>query len=160
WLLGLALLTASLVGASHVLHSRQTEPPANTKAPAERAAAGPHGVICHGTVAIDGVPPDGVPLAPAQPGEATEGLVYEGQTARKGDLLLRVDDEPAQQAVALAEIGVRVAEAQLAEAHQAQDRYRYGLEAQQAAVDAAKAKVAAGEAQVRRLEGLRAREMT
>ena len=35
WLLGLALLTASLVGASHVLQSRQTESPPQAKPSAE-----------------------------------------------------------------------------------------------------------------------------
>src|SRR4051812_31276125 len=63
WLLGLALLTASLVGASHVLQSHQTEPPPQPKASAERPAANGHGVYCLGNVAIDGdVPPDGVGL--------------------------------------------------------------------------------------------------
>src|SRR5436190_855345 len=78
WLLGLILLTGSLIGASQVLHSRQTEAPPQSKSPADRTATAPHSVVCLGTVAIDGgVPPDGVALFPTQPGEVTEVLVYE-----------------------------------------------------------------------------------
>ena len=113
-------------------------------------SAGAHGVVCLGTVAIDGgVPPDGVALAPSQQGEVTEVLVYENQSVQKGTILLRVDDEPAQKAVVQAESGVRIAEAQLIEARQGLERHRALVEAQQAAVNGAKFKVEAGEADVR-----------
>jgi multidrug resistance efflux pump len=102
--------------------------------------------------------PDGVPLAPMQQGQVTEVLVYEGQTVHKGDILLRVDDEAAQLTVALAEKGVRIAQAKLDEARQGPERYRHALDAQQAAVDSAKAQVASAEFTVRRLEALK--EMT
>src|SRR5205823_14580627 len=110
WLLGLALLTASLVGASHVLQSRQTESPPQAKPSAERPTANGHGVYCLGNVAVDGdVPPDGVALAPTQQGEVTELLIYAGQNVKAGDILLRVKDDLFQKKVVEAELGVRVA---------------------------------------------------
>jgi multidrug resistance efflux pump len=154
WLLGLALLTASLVGASHVLHSR-AEAPGGAKAAASLAGE-PHGVICHGTVAIDGVPPDGVGLAPGQLGEVTEVLVYEGQSVRAGDILLRVNEEQHQAVVAQAQIGVQLAEQQVAKARRGLEQHRLGVEAKRAAVEAAKHGVAAAEAKLRRARALRA----
>src|SRR5438067_8802185 len=81
WLLGIALLTASLVGASHVLHSRPSADPTprDGKVPAERSFSGPPGVVCLGTVDLEAVPGGYVALAPTQPGEVTDVLVYEGQ---------------------------------------------------------------------------------
>src|SRR4051794_17259634 len=79
WLLGLILLTVSLVGASQVLHSRQTEATGQAKPVPDRAAAVGHGVWCLGTVACDGgVPPEGLALYPAAQGVVTEILAAEG----------------------------------------------------------------------------------
>src|SRR5262249_57634249 len=65
WLLGVVLLTVSLVGATHVLQSRPTEPSGqDTKAPAERGFSDSPGVVCEGMVAVEGMPPEGVPLLP------------------------------------------------------------------------------------------------
>src|SRR5436305_14710995 len=95
WVLGLALLTASLLGAGHVLHPRPTDPPARGDRTAGDRNGGYGerlGVVCHGTVDIE----SGYmshPLMPVQAGEVTEVLVYEGQTVKKGDILLRVNDE-------------------------------------------------------------------
>jgi multidrug resistance efflux pump len=151
--LGLALLTASLVGAGHVLQSRPGEAPdRETKTPAERTTGTP-GVVCHGTADVEaGILRD---LAPTQPGEVTEILVYEGQTVRKGDILLRVNEEPFQAQVAKAEVGVGIAEALVAQARQAVEAARLGLDAQRAAVDAARSKVLAAEAELRRARALK-----
>jgi multidrug resistance efflux pump len=152
WVLGLALLTASLVGAGHVLQSRPGEAPdAPTAAPAERTTGTP-GVVTHGTVDVEG---GIVHLAPVQAGEVTEVLVYEGQTVRKGDILLRVNEEPFQQLVAKAEIGVAIAETLVAQARQAVEAARLGLDAQRSAVDAARSKVLAAEAELRRAKALK-----
>jgi multidrug resistance efflux pump len=156
WVLGVALLTVSLVGASHVLHSRPTDSaPRDVKAPAERSFGGPPGVVCHGTVDIEGCTNGYLPLAPAQPGEVVEVLAYEGQNVKKGDILLRVDDEAAQQAVALAEIGVRVAERKLAKAQRGLEQHRHAVEAQRAAVEAAKYNVSSNEKKLHRARVLK-----
>ena len=114
WILGLALLTASLVGAGHVLHSRPTDPPARTdKSYADRNSNGhTPGVVCHGTVDVDGGYMNH-PLTPLQAGKVAEVLAYEGQVVRKDDILLRIEDEQVAEKVAEAEVGVRIAEAQL-----------------------------------------------
>ncbi|HEX4589305.1 MAG TPA: biotin/lipoyl-binding protein [Gemmataceae bacterium] len=145
WLAGIGLLTASLVGAEQVLHSRPT-----AEAPAERSFAGPPGVVLLGTVDLEYVPGGYVPLSPTQPGEVVEVNVREGQEVKKGDVLLRVDQEIPQQLVAQAETGVRLAEDLLAQAQQQADRYKAGVEAQQAAVDAAKHKITAAEIRLAR----------
>jgi multidrug resistance efflux pump len=156
WLLGLALLLASLIGASHVLHSRPFETNGTpAKSAADRSASANTGVICHGTVAIDGVPPDGVALAPVQAGEVTEVLVYEGQRVHAGDILLRVYDEPFQSVVAQAEIGVGAAELQVAKTKRGLEQHRHGVDAQRAAVAAAQHRMAAGEANLHRARALK-----
>jgi membrane fusion protein, multidrug efflux system len=161
WLLGVALLTVSLVGASHVLHSRPADTPArDTKAPAERSFNGPPGVVCHGTVEIEGSA-NGYynALAPAQAGEVTEVLVYEGQNVKAGDILLRVNDEPFQTAVAQAEIGVRLAELDVAKAKRGLEQHRHGVEAKRAEVEATKHAVAAAEAKLHRAQVLVERKL-
>src|SRR5437764_312047 len=70
WLLGIGLLTASLVGATHVLQSRPVAdaPAGNGKVPAERSFSGPPGVVCLGTVDLDAAPGGFIPLSPTQAG--------------------------------------------------------------------------------------------
>lgn len=152
WLAGMALLTGSLVGASHVLNSRPTDTPSarDGKVPAERSFADSPGVVCLGTVDLEHVPGGFVPLAPLQPGEVIDVPVTEGQTVKKGDVLLKVDDEMQAQMVAQAETGVRLAEAQATEAQQAVAAYNAAIEAQKAGVDAAKHKIAAAEIRLSR----------
>ena len=76
WLLGLALLTASLVGAGHVLHSRPTEPSGggtrNDKSQTDRQTypVG-QGVYCHGTVDVESVYTNHA-LYPVQPGKIVD----------------------------------------------------------------------------------------
>jgi multidrug resistance efflux pump len=149
WLLGIGLLTASLVGASHVLNSRPTagDP---SKPPAERTFSGPPGVVCLGTVDLESAPGGFIPLSPTHAGEVTHVNVYEGQVVKKGDVLLRVDDELQVLQVGLAEAAVRVADSQFAQAQVLPERYRAGIEALQAAVTAARHKVTAAEYRLNR----------
>jgi multidrug resistance efflux pump len=151
WLVGIALITASLVGASHVLHSRPaSEGPADGKVPAERSFGGPAGVVCLGTVEPEAAPGGYVALSPVQPGEVTDVAVTDGQAVKKGDALLKVDDAVAAQALAQAETGVRLAQAQQAQAQQLAGQYQAGIDAQKAAVDAAKHKITAAEYRLKR----------
>src|SRR5207248_1482133 len=108
WLLGLALLTASLVGAGHVLHSRPTDSSGggarNDKTQPERQPyPTSQGVYCHGTVDVESVYTNHA-LYPVQMGKVVELLIYEGQTVRAGDVLLRIDDEQISDKVAQAEV--------------------------------------------------------
>jgi multidrug resistance efflux pump len=156
WLAGVALLTGSLVGASHVLNSRPSDAPAarDGKVPAERSFSGPPGVICLGTVDLENAPGGFVPLMPLQPGEVVNLLVTEGQTIKKGEQLLKVDDQLQAQTVAQADTGVRLSEAQVAEAKQGVEQNRAAIDAQKAAVDAAKHKIAAAELRLNRQKRL------
>jgi multidrug resistance efflux pump len=143
WLAGVALLTASLVGASHVLNSRPAGGPG--QGAGEGSFSGQPGVVCLGTYDSENAPGGFVPLSPLQPGEVIDVPVQENQPVKKGDLLLRVDDEIQLKRLAEAEIGVRLAEAQVTEAQQGAEQYRAAVDGQQAAVSAATHKLAAAQ---------------
>src|SRR5438128_2356838 len=109
WLLGLALLTGSLVGAGHVLHSRPTDTSGGgtrgDKVPTERQPySNGHGVYCHGTVDVESVYTNHA-LSPVQPGRVAEILTAESLSVRAGDILLRVDEAPFLEKVAEAMSG-------------------------------------------------------
>jgi multidrug resistance efflux pump len=157
WLVGIAALVGSLVGANHVLNPKGTDvasarEPRGSTADKTGAVGGP-GVVVYGTAGVEGYP-DLLPLAPQQPGEVTEVHVYEGQTVHKGDVLLRVNEEPFLRKVAQAELGVQVAELKLTLAKRALDQYAEAVAAQEAVVKVAQAKLAGNEAQLRRIEKL------
>jgi multidrug resistance efflux pump len=153
WLAGVAVLTASLVGANHVLNSRATAD-GTTKTQSGQTFSGPPGVVCLGTVDLETVPGGYVPLAPTQLGEVMDIPAHETQTVKKGDVLLRVDDEVSQLKLAQAETGVRLAEAQLTQARQLTEKYKAGVDAQTAAVDSAKHKISAAQIRLERQERL------
>jgi multidrug resistance efflux pump len=145
WFAGIALLTVSLLGASQVLSSRPT-----SDVPAQQSFSGPAGVVALGAVDLEIAPGGFVPLIPLQPGEVSEILVRENQTVKKGEVLLRVDDENQALMVAQAESGVKLAEAQLAQAQSGVGQYQGTVEAQQSAIDAAKRKIAAAQFRLHR----------
>jgi multidrug resistance efflux pump len=145
WLAGIGLLTASLVGAEQVLHSRPSG-----DAQAEHSFSGPPGVVLLGTVESEAAPGGFVSLSPTQMGEVVDVPVRDGQSVKKGDALLRLNDEMAQRTAAEAETGVRLAESELALAQQASEQYRAAVEGQQAQVDAAKHKIAAAQFRLNR----------
>ena len=58
-------------------------PQTNAKSGAERTSTA-HGVVCLGSVAIDSVPPDGVPLALAQIGEVRKFWLTKASTSKRG----------------------------------------------------------------------------
>jgi len=157
WLVGIAALVGSLVGANHVLHPKGADvasarEPHGTASDKTGAVGGP-GVVVYGTAGVEGYP-ELLPLAPQQPGEITEVLVYEGQTVHKGDVLMRVNEQPFLNKVAQADIGVHIAEAVLAKAKRGVDQLTEAVAAQEAAVRGAKAELAANEALLKRQERL------
>src|SRR5438105_15629199 len=81
-LVGLAVVTASLLGAAWLLRSDVRAQPAPA-GDAEAAA-----VICFGHADVE----DGVTsLYPLQPGQVERVCVKEGQAVRCGDVLIRLD---------------------------------------------------------------------
>src|SRR5437763_6824426 len=150
WLVGIAALGGSLVGANHVLHPKGSDvasarEPRGSTAADKTGAVGGQGVVVYGTAGVEGYP-ELLPLAPQQAGEVTEVLVYENQTVHKGDILLRVNEQPFLNKVAQAEIGVRIAEAVQAKAKRGLEQLTEAVAAQEAAVRGAQAEVAANEA--------------
>lgn len=164
WLIGLALLTGSLVGAGHVLHSRPTDSNgggarSEKSQPERQPYPTGQGVYCHGTVDVESGYTNHA-LFPVQMGKIVEVLVYEGQTVRAGDILLRVDDAhllamfgEATKAVTIAEIDVR-------SARRGMERHPYLVAGHQAGVDAAKQQVRAVEAQLSRARELVAKDVS
>jgi multidrug resistance efflux pump len=110
------------------------------------------GVVCLGRVDVEG---GLLNLGPLQPGAVVEILCYEGQTVRKDTELLKVNDEPFVKKAAEAEAGVQVAEAQLAQARQALEAFKEIIRQQQAALDGAKAKLGAAQAQLDQAERMK-----
>jgi multidrug resistance efflux pump len=156
WLVGIAALVGSLVGANHVLNPKSSDAsarePHGTVSDKTGAVGGP-GVVVYGTAGVEGYP-ELLPLFAKQPGEVTEILVYETQKVHKGDVLLRVNDESFVRKVAQAELGVRVAELELAKAKRGLDQYPDILAAQEAAVRGSQDAVSAAQAKLDRGEKL------
>lgn len=144
----LIAMVGCLVGAAWVFQSgRAVEArPQDSKHPVSQHGLG---VVCVGKVDLEsGI----LQLAPLQPGSVTEVLVYEGQAVKKGDALLKVNDDPFVPKVAEAQSGVNIAEKQLAEARQAIDQHNEIVRAQEWVVVGQKEQLAAAEAMLKRLE--------
>jgi multidrug resistance efflux pump len=158
WLLGLALLTGSLVGAGHVLHSRPTDSSGggsrSEKSPPERQAyPASKGVYCHGTVDVESVYTNHA-LYPVQAGRVVEILTAESLSVHAGDILLSVDDKAFLEKVAEAMSGVNLADIDVRLARQGMERYQHLVAAQQAGVEAAQQQVRAAEAELSRTKEL------
>jgi membrane fusion protein (multidrug efflux system) len=158
WFIGLALLTGSLLGAGHVLHSRPTDSSGggartDKSQPERHPASNGQGVYCHGTVDVESVYTNHA-LYPVQPGRVVEILAVETLTVRAGDMLLRVDDEQIVQKVAEAEVGVKLAEIDVRMARLGTERYPHLIAGHQAAVEAANQQVRAAEAELSRAREL------
>ena len=135
WMLGIALLVGSIAAAGWVMqYPRPVEAGPNDSLAKERNQAG-QGVVCLGLVDVEsGL----IPLGPLQPGSVTEVLCYEGQKVRKGEPLLKVQDEPFVAAIASAETGVKIAQTKVDQAKLLIDKYKQGVKQQEQAVEAAK----------------------
>jgi membrane fusion protein (multidrug efflux system) len=145
WVAGVALVVVGLVGAANVLPSRPT-----ADVPAQQSFTGPPGVVALGQVDLENAPGGYISLIPLQQGEVSDVLVHENQAVKKGDVLLRIDDESHALTASQAESGVKIAEAQLAQAQSGAGQYQAAIEGQQAAVDAAKHKIAAAQHRLHR----------
>lgn len=125
WCLGLALLLSTVGGAVWVVHTRAGEDqpilPDGTRPPVHSNIIHKDidGAVCQGSVDVDGKVID---LYPVALGRIDEIPVTEGQLVKEGDILLRVDDRQAKNAVRLADASVLDAKASLDEARQGPDQ--------------------------------------
>jgi len=139
WILGLLLLTGSLLGANRMMHNpRSDEGPRGRAASAQRnransASTDQGGINCQGLV----VPElELTPLAPSQMGEVVEVFVRNEQKVKKDERLLRLGDEPARFKLREAESGLMVAKAMLSEAKAAVEKVKLERLGQKLKVDA------------------------
>ncbi len=115
WIIGVTLLTGSLVGAAWMLDGDPPGPsPASDLGDQELTQA----VVCFGYVDTDSGP---IPLWPTlfpQPMQvrAIDSTAKEGSLVKKGQLLVQFDDTLAKLKLIEAEAGVRAAKASLADA--------------------------------------------
>lgn len=156
WLAGFGLLGVTAWAANYALQSGSPNGALESSSAANSAAGAPV-VVCHGTVDVEG---QLRPIAPTQLGEISDVPVTEGQTVKEGDVLLRINDEPAKLAVGQAEAAVKASEAQVAQAKQGIEQLRLLLEKQQSGIDAAQAKLSVAESQLKRLEALKKEALT
>src|SRR5262245_29582531 len=99
WLLGLAVLIGSLLGANHIMNAPR-ESPQKREGGASANQNRATGVIVPGQVAPENDP---IPLAPSAQGEVTEVAVKAPKEVKKGDLLLKIDDRRAKNLLLQAE---------------------------------------------------------
>jgi multidrug resistance efflux pump len=137
WILGLLLLVGTLLGATWFLNYA----PAGNPSPAPSGAAerpiGPESVVCIGYVDVE---PGLTPLHPTQPGRVAAVHVKEGDTVRKGQLLLTVDKTLPSAQLAEAKAGLAKAKAGREDVVMLQNLQAQKLAQQEKAVEAARAK--------------------
>jgi multidrug resistance efflux pump len=160
WVLGLLVITASLLGANHVLHAPGRGPDGRTDPPAKgnrNAAPRSNGIAPTGVVEPEG---GIVPLMPSVKGEVIEVLVKSDQDVKKGDVLLRMDNTPASDLLKKAEIGVKVAELQLEQAKASIKMFGFKREGQLLVIEGFKKKLAGQNEKVAKLEQLAQKKLS
>ena len=139
WVFGIALLAGSLVGANLALKSRAGDGKAreagdaNAKEESKTAVAPARGdgAVC---IAYIDVEERVRPLYATHPGKVLEVPVREGQSVKKGAVLFRMEDQPAQFLVRTAEADLRVAEARLKDAVKLPKKHRLEVAQQRQAL--------------------------
>lgn len=136
--LGLMLLVACTAGAIFALNPNGQGAP-RTKGDGE-IPPGQASLVCYGNVDVE---PGVIPLFPLQVGRVTDVLVRENETVKKGQPLLKIDDQLAQFQLQRAEADLQVAESRSNEARKLPRQHQLKAEQQRGAVAAAKHKLAA-----------------
>jgi multidrug resistance efflux pump len=135
-LLGVAVLIISAAGAALVPNLRigyQGQDSADS--PATQS------VVCFGYVDVEhGL----TPLYPLSPGRVVKVEVHEAQSVEAGAVLVRLDDRLARLRLQEAEADLEATQAQLVQAEKAPQQHQFQLIQQRAAIQAAKARLAAG----------------
>ena len=152
WLLGLAVLLASAIGAGVALNPSHA---GNTAAREQETSSTSYSVVCLGYVDVEaGV----TPLNPVMPGKVAEVLAEEEKTYHAGDLLLSMDPERAKLRLQEAEKDLELAREKLRQAEKNAKRDRddqvalqeLAVESAQHKVDAAQKETAQEERQVKK----------
>jgi multidrug resistance efflux pump len=132
WFFGLILLVGTAAGAGWVLNNGEDEDEGAAKSSVTPPFGG-DGIVCNGHVDIEG---GVVIIHPLQGGEVI-WVATEGESFKKDDVLIRVDDSLAQKKKAEAEIAVLVAEKDIAKANEALNILDQKIKQQEAAIKAA-----------------------
>lgn len=147
----LMLLVGGMAGAGYVFQTAREVKAGPRDGKTDHDNKQGMGVVCLGRIDLEsGL----VPMVPQQPGAVTEVLVYEGQQVKKGDILLKVQDEAFVRKAAEAEASVRIAETQLAQAKQSIEAHAEIVKAQEAVIRGHREKLVADEAMARKAERL------
>ncbi|MBL8793924.1 MAG: HlyD family efflux transporter periplasmic adaptor subunit [Planctomycetia bacterium] len=134
----LCLLVACTAGAIFALNPNGHGVP-QVRAQGEQPPI-PATLVCYGNIDVE---PGVIPLFPLQPGRITEVLVKESQAVKKGQPLLKIDDQLAQFQLQRAEADLQVAESRANEAKKLPQQHQLKLDQQRSAVEAGKHKLAA-----------------
>lgn len=139
WLLGIAVLVTSVAGTSWMFRSHAGD--GSSKGNTENAAAparGEQAVICLGYAdAEQGI----TNLVPSRPYRVVEVKAREGETAKAGTVLLRLDDFVSRRELEAAEAKLKEAEVKLTEAKKTREKHQSQIARQKLAIQAAQKKV-------------------
>jgi multidrug resistance efflux pump len=147
WFLGVVVLIVSAAGTAWIIKN-----PPSTQAPGGGdGAALAHEVVCFGHVDVEhGV----VSLYPTQPGRVQEVKVAEGQSVKKGAVLVQLDDSLAKLLRDQAQADRDAAAAQEREVTNLTKQKEYKIAQQNAAIKAMESRLAAAEKAWQRKEEL------
>jgi multidrug resistance efflux pump len=138
WLLGLVLLLVTGAGATWVLHSRAGDDSGSAKPTDSASHIGR--AVCVGYVDVErGI----TPLYPLQPGRVADIPVHEDDAVKAGQVLLRLDDRPANFLLRQAHEDLKTAQLQLTDARKLPAQHAVKLAEQRQAIAAMHHKLAA-----------------
>lgn len=133
-LVGVAVLIVTFAGAGANFRGSSTASPADdAKTEALTVACFGHVDVKHGVAS----------LYPTQPGRVAEVLVEEGQTVKKGTVLLRLEDASVKLQIAEAQADLEAARSQLAQVRKAPEQHQAKIAQMQAGIAALKERLAA-----------------
>ncbi len=140
WILALTLLIGTTTGFVSLLATSSEDTPSVAERESSTALLSSSAITCLGYVDVE----NGITsLSPARPGCIVEIVAREGEAVRAGSVLLRIDDRSARYARQQAQAMRDAAGVRLAQAREALRKYPVQLAQQEAALDAARARLAA-----------------
>jgi multidrug resistance efflux pump len=151
WVVGLALLLATGIGATLVLRLRAGDGPPKDSNTLPAATAPTEGAVCIGHVDVEQRVQC---LYPVQPGRVEEVLVREDEPVQAGAVLFRLDEQPAQFVVRLAQTDLKAAQLRLDQARKLPQQHQLQIAQQQQAIEAAQHRAAAARLLVTRHRNL------
>ncbi len=159
WIFGVLLLLGSMGLASFVLQSRPVGASGTQKNSSEAVRGASRGLVCFGTVDVEGGLQPLWPTLFPQPMQISKVYPHhEGDFVKQGEPLVEFDATLAIQAVEEAKAGVDEANGKIAQAKQAIDNYELLVLQQQKALEAKQAELAAAQVGLEHLERLLMRQ--